>query len=155
MKDKNLTVLYLATIYQWTILISLFNPCWILSSLFSVIYYTAIIQFSIISKNSLYHLQKINWPDNTTLCEIKIFWPNITDVLLIFFPPSFGWCGTCHDITISAGSQINNKIFRQWQHDCRILEKGLSVYLSHKRHQAQDLRKQEKIFNWVKTDASS
>ena len=124
----------LSLLYQWTILTSLFNPCRILSSLFSVIYYTASLQFSIISKNSLYYLQKINRPDNTTLSEIKFFWPNITDVLLIFFSPSFGRCGTCHDITISADSQINNKIFRQWQHDCRILRKGLSIYLSRKRY---------------------
>ena len=37
---------------------------WILRSMF-LVYYTAIMQFSIASENSLYPLQKFNLPDNT------------------------------------------------------------------------------------------
>ena len=37
------------------------------------------------------------------------FLPNITDILLIFFSHHFGRLGAWHDITSSAGSQINNK----------------------------------------------
>ena len=46
---------------------------------------------------------------NTTLFEIKIFWPTTTYLLLKFFSPHFGRRGAWHDITKSAGSQTINK----------------------------------------------
>ena len=54
------------------------------------------------------------------------------------FLPHFGRQGVCHDITKSSDSQTNKNFFRQWLHDCRILQKRLS----NKQLQVEDLKKQ-------------
>ena len=68
MKNKNLIVVYSARMYPWEIPMPLINLSAYLihSSVFLVIYYTVITQFSIFSENSLYSLQKFNPPHSTT-----------------------------------------------------------------------------------------
>lgn len=68
MKNKNLILVYSARMYPWEIPMPLINLSAYLihSSMFLVIYYTAITQFSIFSENSLYSIQKFNPPHNTT-----------------------------------------------------------------------------------------
>ena len=99
MKMKNLIIVYLARTYQWVILMALINLSvyWTLWSMFLVIYYTAIMQFSIFSENSLYPLQK-NCPIIQPLSKIKIFLPTITD-FYYNFPYPF-WEEGMHAMTL-------------------------------------------------------
>ena len=112
MKNKNLIVVYSARTYQWVIPVPLINlsAYWILSSMFLVIYYTAIMQFSISSKNSLYPLQKVKPPHNTTPLWNQNFQSHLSRFFTKIFVPQFWRQGACHDVTKSAGSQTNEKI---------------------------------------------
>ena len=155
MKNKNLIVVYSARIYQWVILAPLINlsAYWILSSMFLVIYYTAIMQFSISSKNSLYPLQKVNPPHNTTPLWNQNFQTHLSRFFTKIFVPQFWRQGACHDVTKSTGSQINKKVS---ENDSVIAEFYKNIYP--KRLQTQDLSKQEsirKISNLVETYASA
>ena len=125
---------------------------WILWSMFLVIYYNPIMQFPNFSKNSLQPREKLTYHIIQPLFEIKIFCPNSIDFILKFFSSHFGRRVAWHDIIKSASYQTNN---RQWQHDCKILQRRLSKDLSPKQLQTQDLRKQKsikKISTWVEKD---
>ena len=101
MKNKNLTVLYLARTYYWVIPMPLINlsTYWILWSMFLVIDYTANMQCSI-ACNPFKKLTclPLFWNQNFLTCHNRFF----TKIFLPHF-------GRCHDNAKSAGSQTNSK----------------------------------------------
>ena len=101
-----------------------------------LVYYTAIMQFSIFFNQKLLcnTFKKLIHSIMQSLFKIQIFWPTTTFFTKIFLAPTpnhFGRSGTCHDITKSAGSEKNNKPSdNDSMTDYRILQKCLSRLIS-------------------------